>query len=64
MLAVDDYRHAIDEDMLDAHRVLMGFIKSSAVGDRGGVKDDDIGKHSRRDRATMIEPQQGSGQGC
>ena len=41
--ALGDHRHAVDEHVDDAVRVLMRLLVGGAVGDGGGVEDDQVG---------------------
>ena len=43
MVAVFEDADAVDEDVADADRELVGVVECRAVGDGVGVKDDDIG---------------------
>ena len=43
MCAIFKDADAVDEDVADADRELVGVVECRAVGDGVGVKDDDIG---------------------
>ncbi len=43
MFAIFEDADAVDEDVADADRELVGVVECRAVGDGIGVKDDDIG---------------------
>ena len=43
MFAIFEDADAVDEDVADADRELMGVVECGAVGDGGGVKDGDVG---------------------
>jgi hypothetical protein len=44
VLAVEENRFAVDEDVGHARRELMRFVVAGVVLDRSGIEDDDVGE--------------------
>jgi hypothetical protein len=42
MFAIADDRHAVDQHVFDAHRVLLRCIEGRLVRNGGGIEDDDV----------------------
>ena len=54
MLPIAQHRRAVDEDVLHPHRILVRFLKSSAVGDGLGIEHHHIGEVIRLQPAAVM----------
>lgn len=57
VLASPEHLYPVDEDIVDAFRVLMWLSIGRRVADSGRIEDDHVSKVSRRQPPTPIQPQ-------
>src|SRR5262249_1031148 len=57
VLAVLDDKAAVDEDVFDARRVLVGLLVGGAVADPTRIEHDEVGPRADRDDAPILEPE-------
>src|SRR5947207_3395308 len=62
VLAVFNDLHAIHEHMFHANGVLMRFLECSAIRNRRGIEDNDVGEHAFFNETAMIETEIGGRQ--
>ena len=62
MLPVFENLNAVDEDVFDAHRILVGLLEGSTVGDCLGIENHYVCKHALLDKSAVIESEVCSGQ--
>src|SRR5438067_12753366 len=55
VLSILENVHGINKYVLHANRVLMGFLKGRAIGNRCRIEDYDIGEHSFLNESAKIK---------
>src|SRR5688572_21193885 len=61
VFAVPENHRSVDDHIPHAGRVLMRLLERGAIGDRGGIEDDDVGEHAGPEEAALFELEVGGG---